>query len=173
MLDWPAGAAPARLEPQRIDDTACGRRTEPCLGQGARSGRGSAGRGSAETMPVATSRRPAAASDLRLAPPSSVLFSVTATSDQKAPCCVLITSVPLDPSAAACPLPITFFRAHLDFPRTTAPLEQFRTPSTHSHSRRKKRQLKRHKIIPYPIFHFLRFWREFLLPDPPTYLFFR
>jgi hypothetical protein len=70
-------------------------------------------------------------------------------------------------------LPIIFFQAHLDFPRTIAPLEQFRTPSTHSYPRRKKRQLKRHKIRSYTIFHFLRFWREFLLSGPSTYLFFR
>jgi hypothetical protein len=39
---------------------------------------------------------------------------------------------------------INFSRAHLDFPTTITPLEQFRNPSVYSYSRRrrKKRQLK-------------------------------
>jgi hypothetical protein len=49
----------------------------------------------AQTTPVATSRRPAATSYLPLLVPSYLVFTVT--SDQKAPCYILITSAPQGP----------------------------------------------------------------------------
>ena len=81
---------------------------------------------------MATSRRPAATSDLSLLVPSYLASAVT--SDQKAPCYILITSAPLDPMNPSCCQECVYFTVrHVNSVISVRPLQwgypEFRTRS--------------------------------------------